>query len=165
METDKPLCIIFAGAIGSSKTPIANYLSYKLNLPVFNNDAVRNEVIEDLGSLDAKVYEGRRDERVKEILKNKTSFIYDASIDRVWKELKQWLQKSNYKWFIISLDLSKNFLIELYKNKGYGESLTRIDNLILEHQQFVNENTEEINLSINDNNFKKRLGLSYSAIK
>ncbi len=40
--------ILFAGAVGSGKTPISNYLSYKLNLPIYNNDAIRSEVIEDL---------------------------------------------------------------------------------------------------------------------
>ena len=164
MKINKPLCIVFAGAIGSSKTPIANYLSYKLNLPVFNNDAIRSEVIEDLGAMDNKIYEERRNERVKEIIENKISFIFDASIDRVWKELKQWLQRSDYKWFIISLDLSKGFLIELYKNKGYSESLAMLDKLILDHQLFVSENLKEINLSIKDNNFKERLKLSYLAI-
>jgi len=37
--------ILFAGAVGSSKSPIANYLSPKLNIPIFNNDAIRFEVI------------------------------------------------------------------------------------------------------------------------
>lgn len=88
MKINKPLCIAFAGVVGSSKTPIANYLSCKLNLPVFNNDAIRSGVIEDLGMLDTKVYEKRRDERLKEIIKNKISFICDASIDRSFRSWK-----------------------------------------------------------------------------
>ena len=41
------ICITFAGCVGSSKTPISNYLSTKLNLPIFNNDAIRSEIIEN----------------------------------------------------------------------------------------------------------------------
>jgi cytidylate kinase len=51
---NKKICITFAGAVGSSKTPISNYLSSRLNLPIFNNDTIRSEVIEDLGVFDNK---------------------------------------------------------------------------------------------------------------
>jgi len=47
MKDENKFCLTFAGAAGSSKTPISNYLSTKLLLPVFNNDAIRTEVIED----------------------------------------------------------------------------------------------------------------------
>ena len=43
MKNNKKFCITFAGAVGGSKTPIANFLSTKLNLPVFNNDAIRSQ--------------------------------------------------------------------------------------------------------------------------
>lgn len=58
-------CILFAGAIGSGKSPIANYLSYKFNLPVFNNDIIRTEVKEDLLRMDEEEYERRRSQRKK----------------------------------------------------------------------------------------------------
>jgi adenylylsulfate kinase-like enzyme len=65
----KKVCIIFAGAVGSSKTPISNYLSIKLNLPIFNNDAIRSEVIEDLGFFDSNEHIKRRNSRLEEIIK------------------------------------------------------------------------------------------------
>jgi len=37
--------VAFAGVVGSSKTPISNYLSGVFGLPVFNADAVRSEVM------------------------------------------------------------------------------------------------------------------------
>lgn len=66
----KHLCITFAGAIGSSKSPIANYLSISLGLPIFNNDSIRSEVTEDLGILDSKEYLKRRNKRFQELLKS-----------------------------------------------------------------------------------------------
>ncbi|MCC6563838.1 hypothetical protein IT087_03015, partial [Candidatus Uhrbacteria bacterium] len=62
----KPYCISFAGAIGSSKTPIAHYLSLKLGLPIHNNDVVRTEVKEEFGELREGEYEKRRDQRIGE---------------------------------------------------------------------------------------------------
>ena len=48
---DKTL-ITFTGAVGSSKTSIAHFLSSRFGLPIFNNDAIRTEVLEDLGVFD-----------------------------------------------------------------------------------------------------------------
>lgn len=62
---NKKICITFAGAVGSSKTPISNYLSTKLNLPIFNNDAIRSEVIEDLGIFDSEEHLKRRNARLE----------------------------------------------------------------------------------------------------
>lgn len=76
--------ITFSGPIGSSRTSIAYYLSWKLNIPIFNNDSIRTEVIEDTGLLNIQEYEKRRDERLKEIVEKNISFIYDASVDREW---------------------------------------------------------------------------------
>jgi len=164
MENKKPLCITFSGAIGSSKTPIANYLSGKLNLPVFNNDALRSEIIGDLGFLDEKVHGELKERRIKEILEKRISFICDASVDRQWETLKSWLQKYDYDFFIISLDLSKDFLIKLHKNKGKYESLLRLDKFMADHNLFIDKHADEISLHINDSNFKDRLSLAYKAV-
>jgi hypothetical protein len=162
---NKKYIITFAGAIGCSKTPIATYLSIKLNLPVFNNDSIRTEVSEDLGYFDEKEYLKRRDARLKNIWGQNRSFILDASIDRVWPDLREKLIKLNYNIFIISIDLSKPFLKKLYKIKGYHESLTRLDNVISDHKKLLATFPKDINLRINEKNFSKRLERSYRAIK
>ena len=162
---NKKLCITFAGAVGSSKTPIANYLSPKLNLPIFNNDAIRSEIVEDLGNMDAEEYIQRRNERLKEIVTGGMSFIYDASADREWKNNKQVLLDAGYEVFIISLDLSKELLTRLYKAKGYFETLERIDKLFNDHQVFLNEFSEDVGVNITDTEFKDRLEISLKAIK
>lgn len=161
MSKNNKICITFAGAVGSSKTPIANYLSTKLQLPIFSNDAVRSETIEDFGSLDQTEYIKRRNQRLTEIAKNKVSFIYDASVDREWSRLKERLEAGGYKWFIISIDLSRNFLEKLYQRKKYLEPLKQIDKLINDHDVFLEKYGNDVAMHITEKDFDKRLKISY----
>ncbi len=154
--------ITFAGPVGCSKTPVAYYLSWKLGLPILNNDAMRTETVEDLGKFDEKEYLKRRDERIDELLKKGSSFIYDASIDRVWKDWKDRLL-GKYEVFMISFDLSKGFIMELYAAKKYDESIRDVDKFIADHDKFLEEFADKVNLQITDENFKDRLRLSYEA--
>ena len=143
--------------VGSSKTPIAHYLSCKFLLPIFSNDAIRTEVQEDLLAPDQKEYEKRRDARVLKILKAGYSFIYDASIDREWVDKHKWLENYGYEKFIISIDLSKDFLVKLHKVKGYDETLKRIDELIADHNNFLANYGDQVNTRISDKDFYDRL--------
>ena len=161
MIHNKKICITFAGAVGSSKTPISNFLSTKINLPVFNNDAIRAEVIEDLGMFNLDEYTKRRNIRLKDILENGVSFICDASVDREWKESKKLLSAKGYQYFIISIDLSKDLLTQLYKTKKYYESLERIDELMNDHSVFLSKSADDIGLRILDHDFKNRCQISY----
>jgi len=165
MADKKPFCITFAGPAGSSKTPIAIYLSYQLNLPVFSNDAIRSEVIGDLGSLDQDEYLRRRDKRLKELVKKQVSFIYDASVDRQWDKREEWRKQANYNWLIISLDLSKDFLVKLYQSKDRQKSLKYLDKMLAEHDMFVAQYGHDIGLHITDQDFPRRLELSYKKAK
>lgn len=158
------MCILFAGAVGSSKTPIAMYLSGMLDLSIFNNDAIRTEVIEDLGRFDSEEHLKRRNERLQGVLGRGFSFIVDASIDREWGTLQEWLPKYGYSFFIISLDLSKEKLIQLYEAKGYTESLQTIDRFIADHEAFLKQYGNVVGLRITDENFSRRLELSYQAV-
>ncbi len=151
-------------AVGSSKTPISNYLSIKLNLPVFNNDAIRSEVIEDLGFFDSNEHIKRRNLRLEEIIKIWNTFICDVSVDREWKKLKEILVSYDYDFFIISLNLSKDLLINLYKAKEYFNSLNKIDKIIEDHNTFLAKYLDDIKLNIIDNNFINRIQISYQAV-
>ena len=164
MNKDNKICITFAGAIGSSKTPIANYLSTKLSLPIYNNDAIRSEVIEDLGAFDPDEYIKRRNLRLSEIAENGVSFIYDASVDREWGKFKKQLQSNGYKYFIISIDLSQDFLKKLYRTKGYLKTLKRIDELVNDHNIFLEKYSNDITVHITKDDFKQRLKKSYKKI-
>jgi hypothetical protein len=159
----RKFCVTFAGAVGSSKTPIAHYLGCNFNLPILSNDVIRTEVREDLQSFNDEEYERRRDIRLKEMVEAGASFIYDASVDRKWKSLKVELDKFRYECFIISLDLSKDFLAALYKAKNYPE-VDGLDRLIKEHKTFLTQYRSEVLLSISDATFKDRLKLSHEAL-
>jgi len=160
----KPICITFVGVVGSSKTPITNYLSTKLNLPVYNNDALRSEVIEDLGVLNQEEFIQRRNIRLSDIITSQVSFIADVSVDREWLSIKEKLISNNYQFFIISLDLSKDLLTRLYQAKNYIESLSRLDQLLQEHQDFLNQYSQDVSLHISDNDFPQRLSICYQTL-
>ena len=164
MSENKKICITFAGAVGSSKTPIANYLSTKLSLPVFNNDAIRSEIIEDLGVFNDNEHAKRRNARLGEIIKNGHFFICDASIDREWTDFKEQLISHGYDFFINSIDLSKNLLTKFYKAKKYLESLERIDELIQDHDNFLSQYSDDINIHITDKNFINRMQIAYDEV-
>jgi len=157
--------VTFAGPIGSSKTPIAHYLSCNFNLPIYNNDVVRIEVTEDLLSFNKEEHKKRRNIRIKEILNNGDSFILDASVDREWKNYIDDINKSGYKVFIISLDLSKELLLKLYKAKQYNEVVGKVDKSIEDHNNFLEKFGGFVNLRITDQNFSKRLELSSKKLK
>jgi len=159
------ICILFAGVVGCSKTPISNFLSTRFNLPVLNNDAIRTEVLEDFYLFNQDEYTKRRNERIQYIIENNISFIYDASVDREWKMAEELFGKYGYKFFIISINLSRDFIIKLYKTKNYTESIEKLDQLILEHNVFLNNYKEDVGLNIFDDNFNNRLQLSFEAIK
>lgn len=157
---NKKICITFAGAAGCSKTPISNYLSTRLNLPVFNNDAIRSEVIEDLGVFDSEEHIKRRNARLKEIAASGISFICDASVDREWGAFKEQFEANGYSFFIISLDLSKDLLERLYRAKGYFEFLEVFDKFVEDHDAFLSKHGDDIGLHISDEDFAERLRIS-----
>jgi hypothetical protein len=161
----KKILVTFAGAVGSSKTPIAFYLSYRFNFPIFNTDAIRSEVIEDLLIFDKEEFELRRDKRLKELIDKGRSFILDTSIDRKWTNLRESILKEGYQIFIISIDISRDLLINLYKVKGYEESLERVDDLYNDHEEFLRNFSKDVSLHITDRDFKERLPLSEVKLK
>lgn len=157
--------VAFAGPAGSSKTPISNYLSTKFNLPVFNNDAIRSEVTEDLLNFDEPEFRRLSVQRLTDVIKLGNSFILDASVDREWKNYQDQISQSGYQVFMISLDLSCDFLVKLYEAKKYSISLPWIDQLLADHQNFLTGFSSSVNLKINDDNFKNRLILSENSLK
>ena len=161
----KPILIIFAGVIGTSKTPIAYYLSTALQLPIFNNDAIRTEVIEDRGFFDEEDFNNRRADRLREIINVKTSFIGDFSIDREWKNYRHVLAQAGYSCFIISIDLGRKYIERLYAVKKYDESLQRLDQFMSDHEAFLRDYGADVGLHITDDLFPQRLELSLGACR
>ena len=153
-----PICIVFAGAVGSSKTPIANYLSGAFALPTFNTDAIRTEVTEDLmRPYDDAVFRERRDRRLRALIERRIDFILDASIDRTWRELRPALERAGYRWFCMSMDLGKPFLTRLYEAKGYTDSLRELDRIHADHERFLVEFGADVSLHLTEADFPERL--------
>lgn len=164
MSSKGPFCITFAAPPGTSKTQIAYYLSWNLDLPIFSNDSIRFEMKDDLGELNKEGYEKRRNNRVDRILTMKRSFIYDSSQDREWKRLKVKLENAGFKWFVISLDFSKSFITERYKAKDISWN-EYMDQWIQEHKEFLDKFGKDVGLHITEKDFVDRLEVSCKAVK
>lgn len=164
--TEQPLLITFAGHPGSGKTPIAYYLSQNLNLPIFNNDAIRTEVHEDAlsSNLDVKLYESKRESRLKKMLDGDRSFIYDASVDRRWDELRKELNHLGYRFFIIGFNLSPEFRTKVWVAKGSSASPDQLAKWQEDQRSFFERYGSDVGLTITDSNFAQRLELALSAV-
>ena len=161
----KKLFVSYAWAIWCWKTPITNYISTKLWLPTFNTDSIRSEVCEDFLKFDENEAQRRIKERLTSIIKRWWAFIFDASVDRKRWILKDVLIKNWYKCFIISIDLNRDALLKFYETKSYFESINMIDKVYGDHQNFLMEFSDDVNIHIDINNYKKRLDIVYRAIK
>lgn len=160
----KKMFIGYAWAIGCWKSPITNYISTKVWLPTFNTDAIRSEVVEDLLTLNRDEATKRIKKRFNSVIKEWSSFIYDASVDRTRWDLKNILINNWYQCFIISIDLNRETLLNFYKIKWYTESVKIIDKIYEDHQNFLREYSDDIDLHIDDNNYEKRLDIVYEAV-
>ena len=160
----KKLVICYAWAIWCWKTPITNYISTKLWLPVFDIDAIRSEVREDLLVWDENEVKNRANKRLNSIIKEWKSFIFDVSVDRTWWKIKETLLKNHYNYFLISIDLDKKTLVDFYKAKWYDESMKRIDEVYEDHQNFLKIFSNDINMYINETNYQNRLENVYRVV-
>ncbi len=160
----KKFVITFSGVPGSSKTPIAYYLSWNLGLPIFNNDTLRTESIEDTGSFNPENYTKLRDARLDQLLALNTSFIYDASIDRQWASGKVWLDEHNYEHFVINMELDRDFVETLYKAKGYTQT-DKLEGWFEDHAKFLRNYPDVPNIHITSEAFPERLNISLKNTK
>lgn len=158
------LFITYAWSIWCWKSPITNYISTKLWLPVFDTDAIVSEVCEDFLKKDWDEIKKRKEERLNLVIEGWRSFICDCSVDRIRWNLKETLIKNQYKYFIISIDLDKETLLKFYTVKSYYESMERIDKVYEEHQKFLKEFSDDVNIHINEKNYKDRLDNVYKVV-
>lgn len=170
----KPFIITFAGAPGTSKTPIAFYLSHTFRLPIIQMDAIRMEVREDLLIDDSsdptvrKEFLRRAYDRYRPLLKEGVCFIDDSSADRSWKQQPKdqyyQLQEYGYDYFIISMDLTKDFVASLHSANN-SASKQALDKYFADHQEFLKLYKDDIGLHITDENFLDRMQLCEAAVK
>ena len=169
---NKPYVVVFAGIPGTSKTPIAHYLSCRFELPIFSTDQLRYEVREDLLADDINLpdaleeFDKRRGERLGEILSAKTSFICDGSMDRRWQGFKKELESAGYDWFMINLELSRQFLTKLYDATGRGDFAKNLmEHYLQQHRDFLEKFSSDITLKVDDKIFAERLATASRALE
>ncbi len=163
-DNNKPICITFAGPIGSGKTPIAYYLSWNLGLPMFSNDIVRLELIANNGVLDKQRYSQIKEQRVKKLIASHKSFIYDASVDRHWGGDKSMYEQAGYEHYLISLDFSLEKIKQVYTNKGQHD-FKHLEITYQDHQDFLVKHSDAVNLSLTDADFDNRFDKCLVSVK
>lgn len=167
----KPYTITFAGVPGSSKSIIAYFLSIALSLPIFSTDNIRYEVREDLLVSDIneptalKEFEHRQKERFQEILKTKQSFIRDGSVDRHWEEIREQLNIAGYNWCLIDMELSRDFMINLYSKTGRKKAIEELDAYLAQHTNFMKRHSDDITVRITDQLFENRNSVSEISVR
>ncbi len=166
MET-KPYIITFAGVPGSGKSAVAMRLSLVFDLPVLSNNVIRVEVHEDTLEtyLNQEKFEALRDERASIVLDKKSNFIYDTSVDRRMDEVKKLADERGYRLFVVSMDLSDEFVAKLQDAKEYHPPEEYVKSWSEDHQKFMSEHSATIGLSITDANFSERQKLAEDAVR
>ena len=165
---NKSFQILFAGAGGCGKSPVANYLSWKFNLPRMENDALRNEVrgdmMDNLLNPDVRAeYNRRLKERYDELNTLGWSFVDDCSIDRTWKSRDEWFSPARVP-FIISFDLSYEFIKNRY-SLGKVPQLDHLRRWVDDHDVFLAEFGKQVNVHITEENYKDRISICENALR
>lgn len=161
----KPFCVTFAAPVGASKTPIATYLSWNLGLPVWNNDAIRSEIAEDLGHCPEDELRRRANERIQRLLATGRSFIADVSVNHSWETYAPLFEKAGYDVCIISIDVTREHLERMYLAKDYHESLKRLDQLVATHARFMQTYGGRCDIKVTEATFPDRLEFALRAVR
>jgi predicted kinase len=167
----KPYVITFAGVPGSSKSIIAHYLSINFSLPIFSTDNIRYEVKEDLLVSDinepkaSKEYNYRQNKRFQDILELKKNFILDGSVDRRWQEVKNQLNAAGYNWCLIDMELSRDFMINLYTKTNRPRAIEELDAYLVQHANFMKKYSSDVKLKITDQLFKDRNSIAEKTVR
>jgi hypothetical protein len=169
----QPYVVTFAGVQGTSKSPIAHFLSITFSLPIISTDEIRFEVREDwrldtiVGNTKAlEEFRKRATLRTEKLLASGRPFIFDGSQDRHWAARKQQFTNAGYHWFVIDMELSKEFLVELFNATGRSDfARDHLDNYLKQHQDFMRQHSDDIGLRITDETFPDRLQLSVEALQ
>lgn len=149
---------------------MAHHLSCAFGLPIFSNDNIRYEVREDLRARDInepaalEEYNRRVIERRDYFLGLNQSLIIDGSVDRHWRPLCQDLDSFGYDIFLINMELSRRFLVDLYTDTGRIEAINELDAYLEQHQKFLQQYSDRVNVSITDETFPKRLQVASQAL-
>lgn len=167
----KPYAVTFAGTPGTSKSPVAYYLSAEFNLPIISSDNIRYEVREDLrlNTINKPValaeYEKRFKARRLGLLALGMPFILDASVDREWTTYKQELTGANYDWFMIDMELSTAFIEDLFLKTDREWAIEQLPYYMAHHETFMAQYGQDVDLQITDETWHKRLQIAAGGLQ
>lgn len=167
----QPYVVTFAGVPGTSKSIISQHLSCILNIPSFANDRVRDEVKEEFLVADINEphalaeYEKRAAKRRADLFSSGRSFILDSSVDRKWQEIKHQVQEAGYAYFLINMELSREFMENLYSKTSRLKALEQLPNYMKQHQDFMKQFSQDISVTITDTIFNQRLNVSQKSLQ
>ncbi len=161
----KKVCVCFAGVPGCDKSPLAVRLSWEFGLPVFSNDMIRREIrIENQCKLDIDQYNNRKDGYLNKLLAKGRSIVYDASVDRTWQEFKKRLTQEGYDTFLISFDLSAEFVTRLGSSANSLIESESMQVYFTQHDVFLDNLRTDADVHITDESFADRFDICIKAI-
>lgn len=137
-------------------------------------DAIRLEVREDLLKDKSDDPEVRKEflkrayERYQPLLQEGVCFIDDSSADRSWKQKPDdqyfQLKQFDYDFFIISMDLSKDFIRKLHAaNKSASQD--KLEEYFEDHHEFLRLYSNDVSVTITDDNFLDRMNVCEQAAR
>jgi predicted kinase len=138
----------------------------EFGLPILNRDTIRSEVKEELlvsniNEPQALVeFEQRFTDRWEEALAMGESFILDGSVDRSWPRTKAELLIAGFQWFMIDMELSREFFMELFTATKRPKAIDQLDMYLEQHEAFMDRYRSDIHIEINDASFPQRLELA-----
>lgn len=167
----QPYAVVFAGAPGSSKSIVAHWISVEFNLPIINRDIIRSEVKEDLlaASINEppakKEFEKRLASRWNSILADQKSIILDGSVDRSWAKTRNGLEAAGYRWFMIDMELSREFFVKLFTATNRPKAIKQLDGYLEDHRKFMDKYGSEVDIRIDDSTFPERLEIASKGLR
>lgn len=167
----QPYAVCFAGVPGSSKSIVAHHLSCEFGLPIFSTDNIRFEVKEDMRVPDINIptalaeYDTRVAERRRYFLSKNSPIILDGSVDRRWNGIRQELLEARYDWFVINMELSHDFLIDLFTATSRYHTIGELDVYLKQHHEFIREFKDVVQVTITDATFPDRLTVAAEALR
>jgi hypothetical protein len=142
-----------------------------LGLPIFSTDNLRYEVREDLLVANANLpearleYERRYNERWAAALDARAPFIRDGSVDRQWTAVKNELQAAGFGWFLIDMELSRSFMMNLYLATGRPGAARELDSYVTQHESFIARHAADVSVRIGDDDFPRRREMAEDAVR
>ncbi len=110
------------------------------------------------------IFINRKDGYLNKLLAKGRSVIYDASVDRTWQAFKQRLEQEGYITFLISFDLSPEFVKKLGTSASSLIDSDAMEVYFTQHKKFLDAHGSTVDVHLTDKNFADRFDICIKAI-